>query len=106
MLFSFIVSGLFSFEYFPLVLLLVSCVLLAFILLFVSFFSDYFQEYAKNDDQRFSAYECGFVAFEDARMRFDVRYYLIAILFLIFDIELIFLFPWTISFVFFLDGGF
>jgi NADH-quinone oxidoreductase subunit A len=74
-------------------------------MLFLSFFSDYFQRYAKNDDQRFSAYECGFLAFDDARVRFDVRYYLVAILFLVFDIELVFLFPWTVNFSF-VEGGF
>ncbi len=45
-----------------------------------------------------SAYECGFAAFEDARMKFDVRYYLIAILFIIFDLEIAFLFPWAVVF--------
>ncbi|HJU39848.1 MAG TPA: NADH-quinone oxidoreductase subunit A [Tahibacter sp.] len=45
-----------------------------------------------------SAYECGFEAFEDARMKFDVRYYLIAILFIIFDLEIAFLFPWAVVF--------
>ena len=44
-----------------------------------------------------SPYECGFEAFEDARMKFDVRYYLIAILFILFDLEIVFLFPWAIS---------
>ncbi len=43
-----------------------------------------------------SAYECGFAAFEDARMKFDVRYYLVAILFIIFDLEIAFLFPWAV----------
>jgi len=44
-----------------------------------------------------SPYECGFEAFEDARMRFDVRYYLVAILFIIFDLEIAFLFPWAVA---------
>ena len=44
-----------------------------------------------------SAYECGFEAFEDARMKFDVRYYLVAILFILFDLEIAFLFPWAIT---------
>lgn len=48
------------------------------------------------DAQKGSAYECGFEAFEDARMKFDVRYYLIAILFIIFDLEIAFLFPWAV----------
>jgi NADH-quinone oxidoreductase subunit A len=43
------------------------------------------------------AYECGFEAFEDARMKFDVRYYLVAILFILFDLEIAFLFPWAVS---------
>lgn len=50
----------------------------------------------KPDDEKLSAYECGFEAFEDARMKFDVRYYLVAILFIIFDLEIAFLFPWAI----------
>lgn len=48
------------------------------------------------DEQKLSAYECGFEAFEDARMKFDVRYYLIAILFILFDLEVAFLFPWAV----------
>jgi NADH-quinone oxidoreductase subunit A len=49
------------------------------------------------DAEKGSAYECGFEAFEDARMKFDVRYYLIAILFIIFDLEIAFLFPWAVA---------
>ncbi len=48
------------------------------------------------DAQKLSPYECGFEAFEDARMKFDVRYYLVAILFILFDLEIAFLFPWAI----------
>ena len=48
------------------------------------------------DEAKLSPYECGFEAFEDARMRFDVRYYLVAILFILFDLEIAFLFPWAI----------
>jgi NADH-quinone oxidoreductase subunit A len=50
------------------------------------------------DPEKLSPYECGFEAFEDARMKFDVRYYLVAILFIIFDLEVSFLFPWAVSF--------
>ena len=50
------------------------------------------------DAEKVSAYECGFNAFDDARMKFDVRFYLVAILFIIFDLEVAFLFPWAISF--------
>ena len=49
------------------------------------------------DDEKLSPYECGFEAFEDSRMKFDVRYYLVAILFIIFDLEIAFLFPWAVS---------
>ncbi len=50
------------------------------------------------DSEKNSPYECGFEAFEDARMKFDVRYYLVAILFILFDLEIAFLFPWAIVF--------
>ena len=51
------------------------------------------------DAEKLSAYECGFEAFDDSRMEFDVRFYLVAILFIIFDLEIEFLFPWAISLV-------
>ncbi|MCC7120348.1 MAG: NADH-quinone oxidoreductase subunit A [Gammaproteobacteria bacterium] len=50
----------------------------------------------KADAQKLSPYECGFEAFEDARMKFDVRYYLVAILFILFDLEIAFFFPWAV----------
>jgi NADH-quinone oxidoreductase subunit A len=50
------------------------------------------------DPEKLSPYECGFEAFEDARMKFDVRYYLVAILFILFDLEIAFLFPWAVAF--------
>jgi NADH-quinone oxidoreductase subunit A len=49
------------------------------------------------DPEKLSPYECGFEAFEDARMKFDVRYYLVAILFILFDLEIAFLFPWAVA---------
>jgi NADH-quinone oxidoreductase subunit A len=52
---------------------------------------------SRPDQQKLSPYECGFEAFEDARMKFDVRYYLVAILFILFDLEIAFLFPWAVS---------
>ena len=52
---------------------------------------------SKPDSEKLSAYECGFEAFDDARGRFDVRFYLVAILFIIFDLEVAFLFPWAIT---------
>ncbi|UUP19174.1 MULTISPECIES: NADH-quinone oxidoreductase subunit A [Nitratireductor] len=54
--------------------------------------------YKNPDPEKLSAYECGFNAFDDARMKFDVRFYLVAILFIIFDLEVAFLFPWAVSF--------
>ena len=50
------------------------------------------------DPEKVSAYECGFNAFDDARMKFDVRFYLVSILFIIFDLEVVFLFPWAVAF--------
>ena len=50
---------------------------------------------SRPDPEKLSPYECGFEAFEDARMKFDVRYYLVAILFILFDLEIAFLFPWA-----------
>ncbi|HEY7764194.1 MAG TPA: NADH-quinone oxidoreductase subunit A [Aestuariivirgaceae bacterium] len=54
--------------------------------------------YKRPDPEKLSAYECGFNAFDDARMKFDVRFYLVAILFIIFDLEISFLFPWAVAF--------
>ncbi len=54
--------------------------------------------YQNPDPEKLSAYECGFNAFDDARMKFDVRFYLVAILFIIFDLEVAFLFPWAVAF--------
>ena len=51
---------------------------------------------SRPDSEKNSPYECGFAAFEDSRMKFDVRYYLVAILFIIFDLEIAFLFPWAV----------
>jgi len=53
---------------------------------------------SRPEAEKLAPYECGFEAFEDARMRFDVRYYLLAILFIIFDLEIAFLFPWAVGF--------
>lgn len=54
------------------------------------------------DPEKLSAYECGFKAFDDARMKFDVRFYLVSLLFIIFDLEVAFLFPWAVAFK---EGG-
>jgi NADH-quinone oxidoreductase subunit A len=58
------------------------------------------------DPEKVSAYECGFNAFDDARMKFDVRFYLVSILFIIFDLEIAFLFPWAVAFKGLGDFGF
>ncbi|MBB5751229.1 NADH-quinone oxidoreductase subunit A [Prosthecomicrobium pneumaticum] len=60
--------------------------------------SSFLIAYRNPDPEKLSAYECGFNAFDDARMKFDVRFYLVAILFIIFDLEVAFLFPWAITF--------
>jgi NADH-quinone oxidoreductase subunit A len=60
--------------------------------------SPFIVAYSRPDAEKLSAYECGFNAFDDARMKFDVRVYLVAILFIIFDLEVAFLFPWAVAF--------
>ena len=54
--------------------------------------------YKSLDPEKLSAYECGFNAFDDARMKFDVRFYLVSLLFIVFDLEVAFLFPWAVAF--------
>ena len=81
-------------EYLPILLFLIVSTAIAVILLTVGWFLG-----PKNpESEKLSPYECGFEAFEDARMKFDVRYYLIAILFIVFDLEIAFLFPWAVVF--------
>jgi len=81
-------------EYWPILLFLVVATGLGLVLLAVGSILGPKRPMAEKSD----AYECGFAAFEDARMKFDVRYYLIAILFIIFDLEIAFLFPWAVVF--------
>jgi len=69
---------------------------IAFILAIILFLLSYLIVFQKSDQEKVSAYECGFNPFEDARITFDIRFYLVAILFLIFDLEISFLFPWAI----------
>src|SRR5438552_4148402 len=79
-------------QYFPILVFIIVGVGLGLLLLGVgTFVSPH-----RPDPQKLSPYECGFEAFEDARMKFDVRYYLIAILFILFDLEIAFLFPWAV----------
>lgn len=58
----------------------------------------FFVAFSNPDPEKLSAYECGFKAFDDARMKFDIRFYLVALLFIIFDLEVAFLFPWAVAF--------
>jgi NADH:ubiquinone oxidoreductase subunit 3 (subunit A) len=79
-------------EYKRIYIMFVMCVLLAFLILGLSFI-------VKNRNynlEKISSYECGFQPFEDTRSRFDVKFYLVAILFIIFDIEIIYLLPWAL----------
>ena len=80
-------------DYFPIILFLIIALVLSIGFIAVNFlFSP-----KKPDPEKLSAYECGFEPFNDSRMEFDVRFYLVAILFIIFDLEIAFLFPWAIS---------
>ena len=81
-------------DYLPLIIFLGVSLFIAVALLIAPFIV----AYSSPDPEKLSAYECGFNAFDDARMKFDVRFYLVAILFIIFDLEVAFLFPWAITF--------
>lgn len=82
-----------AFEYASFPLFLIVSVLLSFLILLLSFFFST----QKADPEKISAYECGFDPFDDSRSRVDIRFYLVAILFIIFDLEVTFLFPWAIT---------
>ena len=91
---DFIVSTEYLFsEYYLLFIFLTVSLILACIIFFLS----YFLSSRSIDKEKISAYECGFNPFEDARNQFDVRFYLVAILFIIFDLEVSFLFPWAVT---------
>jgi len=81
-------------DYLPLVIfIVVSCVFAAGLMI-----TPFLVAVRNPDAEKLSAYECGFEAFDDARMNIDVRFYLVAILFIIFDLEIAFLFPWAVAF--------
>jgi NADH-quinone oxidoreductase subunit A len=81
-------------QYLPILLFILIGLGMGIVLPFLGFFLGK----SEPDPAKNSPYECGFEAFDDARMKFDVRYYLVAILFIIFDLEIAFLFPWAIVF--------
>ena len=83
----------FLFEYLPILNIYIYCFGISCWMTLLSFVAGDSQP----DQEKLSAYECGFEAFDDARGRFDVRFYLVAILFIIFDLEVAFLFPWAIT---------
>ena len=81
-------------EYLPILVFLAIAVGIALAMVAASFLA----AQQRPDSEKLSAYECGFNAFDDARMKFDVRFYLVSILFIIFDLEVAFLFPWAVAF--------
>ncbi len=81
-------------QYLPLVIFIAVAMAIGIALLIAPFIV----AYSRPDPEKLSAYECGFNAFDDARMKFDVRFYLVSILFIIFDLEVAFLFPWAVAF--------
>ncbi|MEM7123359.1 MAG: NADH-quinone oxidoreductase subunit A [Pseudomonadota bacterium] len=80
-------------EYLPILIFLGLAIAMASVMIGMS----YMLGQQKPDPEKLSSYECGFDAFDDARQQFDVRFYLVAILFIIFDLEVAFLFPWAVS---------
>jgi len=80
-------------EYLPILIFLAVATAIGILLLSLGFLIGR----GSKDAEKLSPYECGFEAFDDSRMKFDVRYYLVAILFIIFDLEIAFLFPWAVS---------
>ena len=81
-------------DYLPLVVFIALAALIALALMVAPFLV----AYRRPDPEKVSAYECGFNPFDDARMKFDVRFYLVSLLFIIFDLEVAFLFPWAVAF--------
>ena len=86
-------ESLFYFEFFPILLFLSIAIILALVIVGLS----YFLAVQNPETEKLSSYECGFEPYEDARNIFDVKFYIVAILFIIFDIETMFLLPWSVS---------
>ena len=83
-------------NYLPVLIFLTVATGLALVLMSLGLVIGRLQSRSPKDAEKLSPYECGFEAFEDSRMKFDVRYYLVAILFIVFDLEIAFLFPWAV----------
>ncbi|WP_034460246.1 NADH-quinone oxidoreductase subunit A [Bartonella koehlerae] len=81
-------------SYLPVLIFIIVSAVIAGVLLVIP----YMVAYRSPDPEKLSAYECGFNSFNNARMKFDIRFYLVSILFIIFDLEVAFLFPWAVSF--------
>ena len=84
-------------EYYPILLFILVGLGFGALLVALGWTASTILGFNRPDSEKLSPYECGFEAFEDARMKFDVRYYLVAILFILFDLEIAFLFPWAIT---------
>ena len=84
-------------NYLPILIFLIVAAGVAVVLLGLGTGIGYYFTRSRGDRAKLSAYECGFEAFEDTRMKFDVRYYLVAILFIVIDLEIAFLFPWAVA---------
>jgi NADH-quinone oxidoreductase subunit A len=84
-------------NYFPILICLIVGTVIGTVLIGLGLALGKIMGHDRPDSEKESPYECGFEAFEDARMKFDVRYYLVAILFIIFDLEIAFLFPWAVA---------
>jgi len=83
-------------NYLPVLIFIIIGLAVGGVMIALGFSLSYFTGNVKPDAAKNSPYECGFEAFEDSRLKFDVRYYLVAILFIIFDLEIAFLFPWAV----------
>ena len=83
-------------NYFPILMFIIIALIMGTSLMCIGFLLGKILRHAQADTAKQSPYECGFEAFENARIQFDVRYYLVAILFIIFDLEITFMFPWAV----------
>lgn len=83
-------------NYFPILMFAIVGLVMGAVMLCIGFGLGKIMGHARADSEKQSPYECGFDVFEDARIKFDVRYYLVAILFILFDLEITFLFPWAV----------